>query len=220
MRTRIALTFAALLSLVLLIVVRPLDEPVVRMPTSIEQARKTTFVLLAEDGQASCSPIMNSGGVVAWLTCRHVVEAQPQSLKLADGTVVAITGTAVHPTRDVGVIWTAWVPVVPIPLGVDAAPGTEAVHAGFPAALGLWLSQGLVGSPDADGDVWSSVPAFYGCSGGPVIADGRIVGVVMGIYSGSNGMFSIPVGTMSCVVPADSFRDWLRDSLSRGPSAK
>lgn len=220
MRTRVALSLVALLSLLGLFLLRETSVPASKA-TSIEQVMKTTLVVLAEDGQASCSPIGGGFGCTAWLTCAHVVDALPQSILLADGTTVPVIASLKHPTRDVGLIWTTAQNVWQIPLAdQDAKSGSQAVHAGFPVHLGLWIAAGFIGSPDADGDVWTSVPAFYGCSGGPVIVDGRVAGVVRGIYTGSSGPFTIPIGTMSCIVPVDSFRDWLAESLSRDPRAK
>lgn len=187
-----------------------------RTPSSVEQALKTSFVRCPEEGQASCFPIGSRFGMTAWLTAAHVVDAAPEAIRF-DGRELRILKTERHPSRDVGLLWTDLVDVEALPLADEDAPaGAEAVHAGFPAGRGLWVSQGLLGSVDSDGDTLTSVPMFYGCSGGPVIVDGELVGICTSIYVA--GFYAVP--TISFIAPVSSFRDWLAESLAHDQSPR
>lgn len=200
----------------------PPTEVIVAPPTSLEQALKTSRVVLPRNGCASCFPVAEKFGCVALLTARHVVEGDPFAVDLANGDRMPIVAVVRHPTRDVALIWVRANPgrsVAPLTISdTDAPIGSLAMLAGFPAGIGLWLSQGLIGSPDFEGEVWSSVPIYYGCSGGPVIVDGKVVGVGRGVLldRGSGQAIS----TISLIVPICAFRGWLTESLSRDPGVK
>lgn len=220
MKTRSsAVVVLALIATTLLLTHRP-AEPIalveVRM-SSVEQAMKTAKVVLPE-GTATCFPIAERFGCVAWLTCGHVVEALPEFVQLPNGDQVPVLLAEKHPKFDVGLLWTgAILPAGtgPIPLRESAVPiGTLALHAGYPAGLGLWMSQGLIGAPD-DGHSWTSVPIYYGCSGGPVIVDGQVVGVGMGVFI--DGFRRQVVSNITAVVMVVQFRDWLNEALARDP---
>jgi hypothetical protein len=236
MRTPTALTILAIASVVFLSLlptpeptpVRVIETKLVIVPAppnvSLLQARKTSRVVLPEDGHGSCFPIANAHGCVAWLTCAHVIDTVPASVLLPNGDSMPVLKSMRHPSRDVGVIWTAANPslvIEPVPLAFhEPELGSDAWHAGYPIHLGLWLSHGLIGSPDKDGDVWTSVPLFYGCSGGPIIVDGFAVGVGMGLFAGTQGPISVPISNISCIVPVVQVRDWIEQTLSLDPRAK
>lgn len=185
--------------------------------SSIEQAEKAAQAQNA-DGGGTCFPIAVIDGRVAWLTCAHVVLQEPTHINLRNGDRMPIIGSAMHPTRDAGIVWTMAnpaAPVVPVPLA-DRLPriGSVAVHAGYPGNSPLWLSTGLVGTMDEDGDLWSSVPIYFGCSGGPVIVDGEAVGIAMAVAQHAFGPgLRVPLTSFSCFVPVASVRDWIDETL-------
>jgi hypothetical protein len=190
---------------------------------TIEQAMKTS-IADCEQGHGSCFPVAEFNGVVAWVTCRHITDEGPTTVDLPNGDSMPVVFCEHHPDLDIGIIWTRANParpISPIPLGHDPLPGTEAILAGYPADTSLWLSKGLMGVHGRESDpgvVWCSVPIYYGCSGGPVIVDGQLVGVGMGIYVDQRRKF--PISTISAIVAVDSFRDWLQERIARGPTVR
>jgi hypothetical protein len=189
----------------------------VAAPTSVEQALKTAKVS-GEAGTGSCSPIFSYGGVVGWLTCAHVVDIEPDTVVLPNGDRRPILMMARHPDIDVGIVWTRAnpaLPVDPIPMGPQPAPGTRILLAGYPAELTtVWMSEGLQGvRANGEGWVWCSAPIWYGCSGGPVLVDGKLVGVAEGIYRAYK-RDNEAVPTCSAIAPIESFRDWLQEQAA------
>lgn len=240
-KTPIALTFAAVLAVISLSLIPYNREPEsaniqVKVSTltfaeelsrldSVEQANKTAKVVASDNrGSATCFPIAVVGDLVAWLTCAHVVLQQPDFVILPNGDVMPIVKMAHHSTRDVGVIWTRTnphVPVVPVPLATSIpTPGTRALHSGYPGGHVLWFSEGLLGSANEDGDIWASVPFYYGCSGGPVLVDGEAVGIAMAVFLHDGGFATVPITTITSVVPIVSVRDWIDEVLAAGANPK
>ncbi len=222
--SRVLLFVAALaVTPIALFVIGP---PTVRphVVTSIEQGMKTAKVVIGDDeAEASCFPVQERGGLTAFLTCRHVVEGTPPSaIVLPNGNRFPIIFFEAHPARDVAVIWVRSDPARPVvclPLAArDTRLGDYVTLAGYPVDRGLWLSQGLVGSRDSDGDIWCSVPIYYGCSGGPVLLNGEVVGIGAGVYVDKYRRQI--VSTISMIVPVASFRGWLSEILARDVCAK
>jgi hypothetical protein len=192
-------------------------------PTSVDQALKTAKVI-GDAGSGSCAPVFCHGGVVGWLTCAHVVDLEPDVVELPNGDRMPILSLARHPDVDVGIVWTRANPALPIeeiPLGPMPKPGTRILLAGYPAELtSVWLAEGLQGvRSGGEGWVWCSVPIWYGCSGGPVLVDGKLVGVAEGIYRNyKKDGASIP--TISAIAPIESFRDWLQEQTACAANVK
>lgn len=219
MKTRLGLTLIALAAILSLLLI-PVAQPD-RRPSQIELAQRVCAVELA-GGSATCFPIAELFGCVAFLTCGHVIDALPEVVLLPNGDRLPVIFTEKHPKVDVGLIWTRANPGKPMPLipvaNQNPPLGSLAMFAGYPAGLPLWLSQGLVGSRDAEGDNWSSVPLYYGGSGGPAFVDGQVVGVGRGLFL--DGFRRQAVSNMTVFVMVDQFRDWLNECLPRGPSVK
>jgi len=199
--------------------------PVAACETSIEQALKTSEVIDTDgDGIGSCFPVAEQFGCVAMLTCAHVAGCvpPPASVKMPNGDQAPVVAVVLNEQTDVALIWVRANPhlrVSLLPLATANPPrGAEAVLGGYPLDCGLWLSQGLIGSPLPPGMCWTSVPIYYGCSGGPMVVNGRVVGIARGILVDYNRQQR--VSTLSHIVLVDSFRDWLKESLSFDPSAK
>lgn len=205
-----------------------LPPPTPRVLTPIQQALKAAE-LDKDSGSGSCFPVVVRDGMVGWLTNHHVV-ASPFWL-MAPETKVVVTPngdrlpvhvTVIHPSRDVALVWTAMNPanpIEPLPLAAsDAEPGDFAILAGYPAEAGLWISAGFVAGLDKDGDRWSSVPIYYGCSGGPVLVNGRVVGVARAVHVDEHR--GQVISTISAFVPLGSFRDWLEQVTTAGANLK
>lgn len=191
-------------------------------PTSIEEAFKTAIVLDGDgDGLGSCFPIAKKFGCVALISCKHViVDPTPVAVLLPNGDVAPIISMVANLDVDIAVIWIRANPhlsIAPLQLSdTPPSPGTQAILAGYPISQDLWISQGLVPRRSIRGDGWwTSIPIYYGCSGGPVIADGRVIGVASGIMVDRNREQS--VSSISYVITIDSFREWLRVVLTHDP---
>jgi hypothetical protein len=194
-------------------------------PSPMEQALKTAK-LDKEKSSGTCFPVAVRDGMVAWLSNRHVVEdrfwrPEAKAVELANGDRLPVRLVVLHPSLDLALVWTAMnpqQPIVPIPLApADAVTGDFALLAGYPGDAGLWISAGFVASASGDGQRWSSVPIFYGCSGGPVLVNGYVVGVARAIHvDAEHG----PVPTISAFVPVGSFRDWLTRVTTAGANLK
>lgn len=191
---------------------------VVPPPTSIEQALKAARVMDGERGLGSCSPVAVIGTRIAWLTCQHVVADEvPSVVKLRNGDTLPILGVMSHPDADVALLWTTSnpaLPIIPLEIGDRAVAGVDILSAGFPRRIScLWMSRGVIGDKDEDGNLWTSAPLYFGCSGGPILADGKIVGLCKGLYR--DHRTGDLIETMSIIVPVESFRDWLRENIGR-----
>ena len=205
---------------------RPFPPPQIILPppTDVELALRTAAIICMGDDVASCFPVAAVGreGCVAFLTAKHCVEPEPEGVRLLSGDQMPVVACDSHPTLDVGLIWARANPHLPLaPLKLaDQNPliGTEALLAGYPQECGLWLSRGLIGSPDSRGWHWASIPIYFGCSGGPVLVDGRVVGIGKGIEIDQYRRQC--VSTLSCIILVDSFRDWVREKIAQGPNVK
>jgi hypothetical protein len=203
--------------------VPPMSAPA---PTSIELALTVAEAVDTDAaGVGSCFAIQERFGLVAFLTCAHVAECDIEVVAMANGDRAPVVARIVNDEIDVGLIWTRPNPHLKptlLPLAEKNPPrGSEITLSGYPLECGLWASQGLLGSPDPKagaGISWSSAPIYYGCSGGPVLAAGRVIGVARGIQVDHYRMQI--VSTLSQVVMIDSFRDWIQKTLSVDPGVK
>jgi S1-C subfamily serine protease len=191
--------------------------------TSIQQALKAARVMDGEQGLGSCSPIAVVGGRIVWLTCHHVVDdVVPSVVKLRNGDTLPVLGVATHPSADAAVLWTTSnpaLPIEPIEVGDMARIGTDILTAGYPRRIHcLYLSRGVIGGKDEDDQLWTSAPIYFGCSGGPVLADGKLVGLNHGLYRDLRTGDLIV--TMSTIVPIESFRDWLKEQTACAANVK
>ena len=195
-------------------------------PTSIELALTVAEAVDTDgDGIGSCFAIQERFGFVAFLTCAHVAECDIEVVAMSNGDRAPVVARVVNDQIDVGLIWTRPNPHLKstlLPLAEKNPPrGAEIILSGYPCACGLWASQGLLGSPDAKagaGISWSSAPIYYGCSGGPVLFKGRVIGVARGIQV--DHYRRQIVSTLSQVVMIDSFRDWIQKTLTVDPGVK
>jgi len=195
-------------------------------PTSVELAVNVAEAIdMDDDGVGSCFPIAERFGLVAFLTCAHVAECDIEVVAMSNGDRAPVVARIVNDEIDVGLIWTRPNPHLKptlLPLAEKNPPrGSEIILSGYPLECGLWASQGLLGSLDPKagaGISWSSAPIYYGCSGGPVLAAGRVIGVARGIQVDHYRMQI--VSTLSQVVMIDSFRDWIQKTLSVDPGVK
>lgn len=202
--------------------------PMPRVLTPIQQALKAAE-LDKDSGSGTCFPVVVRDGMVGWLTNHHVVASpfwlmasETKAVVTPNGDRLPVHLTVIHPSLDVALVWTAMNPanpIEPLPLAAqDAVPGDFAILAGYPADAGLWISAGFVAGLDKEGDRWSSVPIYYGCSGGPVLVNGLVVGVARAVHIDEHR--GQVISTISAFVPLGSFRDWLTLVSTAGANVK
>lgn len=189
-------------------------------PTNVEQCLKAAEVIdLDGDGIGTCWPVAVKDGCVAFVSCQHVAECDVNRIKMPNGDIAPVVSSICNEDVDVAVIWARanpHLPVTVIPMAEKFPErGAKGMLSGYPLDCGLWMSEGFIASKDAAGVQWTSIPIYYGCSGGPVVVNGEAVGLARGIEV--DPYRRQIVSTLSQIVRVDSFRDWVREIVLLGP---
>lgn len=215
MRTRVAFTFAALLSLLGLFLLRP-SSPA--LPKTQHPAAYTLLVTGENEEaavHASCFGIVvTADGHTILATAKHVVEgfqANGLTASVRSGDVtVAVDRMESHPELDVGLLW---VPIqLPcLPWSLETAEfGDRVQAAGWCFGQFLSLTEGLVANRGC-----LSVDLLPGASGGPVFKDGRAIGVVSRSVQLGSPFGPMPIGASVDFVELAQVETWLRQMIAR-----
>lgn len=183
------------------------------LPLPVEQhpAQATVKIVLADGGTGSGIPVrITPEGFTIVLTAKHVVEnVLPEVVSVIAGeTSTPVSRIERHPVLDLAALWVQ----VQLPaIGIDYDPiafGERLQGAGFLFGDSLTLAEGLVSIP---GHV--SIDILPGCSGGPVIRNGRLVGVLVQCIVAGSPFGRIPIGAQAIFVEISAAREWLSDIL-------
>lgn len=207
---RAAVLFLGALLALLAFIPLALPSPMI-LPLSWHPAQATVKVILGEGGMGSGIPVdVTPEGFTIVLTAKHVVEGAAQATMSVQAGEVTLPVTRVeqHATLDIAAIWVQMqLPVV----RVDGAPiafGERLQGAGFLFGDQLQLAEGLVSIPGH-----FSIDILPGCSGGPVLREGRVVGILVQCIVANSPFGGMPVGAQAIFVQISEARDWLSGIL-------
>jgi hypothetical protein len=166
-------------------------------------------------GNGSAVPIaVTPEGFTVLLTARHVVEdlilPSDLTVSLRRGLPVPATRVEPCPDLDLALIWVQKVwPIVPFDLQ-ELHFGDRVQGSGYFFNGPLMVSDGVLSERDI-----ASVEAFPGCSGGAVLREGRLVGIIhsSGRVGVKGGMGSVPVGGIAIFVSISDALPWIRATL-------
>jgi hypothetical protein len=167
------------------------------------------LTLLLKEGQGSGSGIgvkVTPAGFTIVLTAKHVAEHLnvDTSTVLSGEVELPIVRIEMCPDADLAAVWVQrQLPVVPVDYS-RVQFGDRVQAAGWVYGSFLHLDEGLVAR---NGNV--SIDSYPGCSGGPVLRNGKLVGLIVS----SMRQAGIPVGGPSDFEEISRSAAWLRGIL-------
>lgn len=192
----------------------PAQQPTVHGPSLPGHSGQLACRLVfRNDGSGSGVPVaVTPQGFTVVLTAKHVIDAGPQDelcVRLGDisATVVRIER---HPELDLAAVWIQTrLPVIQFDMNAIQF-GERIQAAGWIFGEYLTLVEGLVSNPGQ-----FSADVLPGCSGGPVIRNGRLIGILVACLAIHSPFGRIPIGAQADFVEISVAQPWLESILPR-----
>ena len=155
----------------------------------LSQTLEPTVVKIASPGQFGTGIVLEDGLV---LTAGHVLDKYKVTMvRFSDGSTRLLTDIYIDSIVDVGIGRIKDVPEdTKTPWGTtkDLAPGTYVTLIGHPFGQKDWHSFGRIAQPGTERWVYLDIAANPGVSGGPILSDGKIIGIITNRVAPADGM--------------------------------
>lgn len=155
------------------------------------------------------SGFVAAAGVV--VTDAHVIAGEKDTAVQVGGRDYPATPVLFNPTTDLAVLTTSAPLPAPLPLGGPARAGERGTLIGYPVHQGQYIGRAsvegttVITQADIRGESFAVPRSFYvvhafgqkGDSGGPVVANGRVLGVFVLYWPSHNTGYILPASTIS-----------------------